>query len=79
MDALKSLVQPLVGVGGGSSMVDGVKLVVLGGTVETARRMASSGWRVTHCAFSPPDVAHTTPAGITSLIVRRFAHPPVVM
>lgn len=25
-------------------MVDGVKLVVLGGTVETARRMASSGW-----------------------------------
>ncbi|OSX65809.1 hypothetical protein POSPLADRAFT_1072783 [Postia placenta MAD-698-R-SB12] len=44
MDALKSLVQPLVGAGGGSSMVDGVKLVVLGGTVETARRMASSGW-----------------------------------
>ncbi|KAF9653209.1 P-loop containing nucleoside triphosphate hydrolase protein [Thelephora ganbajun] len=44
MDALKSLVQPLVGGGGGSSMVDGVKLVVLGGTVETARRMASSGW-----------------------------------
>lgn len=27
-------------------MVDGVKLVVLGGTVETARRMASSGWYV---------------------------------
>lgn len=25
-------------------MIDGVKLVVLGGTVETARRMASSGW-----------------------------------
>jgi len=44
MDAIKSLVQPLVGGGGGSSMVDGVKLVVLGGTVETARRMASSGW-----------------------------------
>ncbi|OBZ70965.1 putative mitochondrial chaperone BCS1-B [Grifola frondosa] len=44
MDALKSLVQPLVGGGGGSSMIDGVKLVVLGGTVETARRMASSGW-----------------------------------
>ena len=44
MDVLKSLVQPLVGGGGGSSMVDGVKLVVLGGTVETARRMASSGW-----------------------------------
>ncbi|KAH9949103.1 P-loop containing nucleoside triphosphate hydrolase protein [Amylocystis lapponica] len=44
MDALKSLVQPLVGGVGGSSMIDGVKLVVLGGTVETARRMASSGW-----------------------------------
>ncbi|KAL6303511.1 P-loop containing nucleoside triphosphate hydrolase protein [Sparassis latifolia] len=46
MDALKSLVQPLVGAGGGSSVIDGVKLVVLGGTVETARRMASSGWYV---------------------------------
>ncbi|KAI0745611.1 hypothetical protein C8Q76DRAFT_34689 [Earliella scabrosa] len=44
MDALKSLVQPLVGGGGGSSMIDGMKLVVLGGTVETARRVASSGW-----------------------------------
>ena len=44
MDALKSLVQPLVGASGGSSMIDGMKLVVLGGTVETARRMASSGW-----------------------------------
>ncbi|PCH35982.1 nucleoside triphosphate hydrolase protein [Wolfiporia cocos MD-104 SS10] len=44
MDAFKSLVQPLVGGGGGSSMIDGMKLVVLGGTVETARRMASSGW-----------------------------------
>ncbi|TFY65257.1 hypothetical protein EVJ58_g2087 [Rhodofomes roseus] len=43
MDALKSLVQPLVG-GGGGSVIDGMKLVVLGGTVETARRMASSGW-----------------------------------
>ena len=44
MDALKSLVQPLVGGVGGSSVVDGMKLVVLGGTVETARRLASSGW-----------------------------------
>ncbi|KAM5533749.1 hypothetical protein V8D89_012622 [Ganoderma adspersum] len=44
MDALRSLVQPLVGGGGGSSMIDGMKLVVLGGTVETARRVASSGW-----------------------------------
>lgn len=25
-------------------MIDGMKLVVLGGTVETARRVASSGW-----------------------------------
>ena len=48
MDALRSLVQPLVGGGGGSSMIDGMKLVVLGGTVETARRVASSGW------YAPP-------------------------
>lgn len=27
-------------------MIDGMKLVVLGGTVETARRVASSGWYV---------------------------------
>lgn len=27
-------------------MIDGMKLVVLGGTVETARRMASTGWYV---------------------------------
>ncbi|KIM69685.1 hypothetical protein SCLCIDRAFT_720322 [Scleroderma citrinum Foug A] len=45
MDVLKSLVQPLVGGGaGGSSVVDGMKLVVLGGTVETARRVSSSAW-----------------------------------
>ncbi|KAK6996860.1 P-loop containing nucleoside triphosphate hydrolase protein [Favolaschia claudopus] len=41
MDALKSLVQPFVS---GGSMVDGMKLVVIGGTVETARRMSSSAW-----------------------------------
>ncbi|KAF7358110.1 hypothetical protein MVEN_00859100 [Mycena venus] len=41
MDALRSLVQPLVN---GSSMVDGMKLVVIGGTVETARRVSSSAW-----------------------------------
>ncbi|KAL0069943.1 hypothetical protein AAF712_002838 [Marasmius tenuissimus] len=40
MDAIKSLVQPLVGGGGG--VIDGMKLVVLGGTVETARRVSSS-------------------------------------
>ncbi|KAG1715627.1 hypothetical protein ID866_1551 [Astraeus odoratus] len=44
MDALKSLVQPLVGGAGGSSVIDGMKLVVLGGTVETARRVSSSAW-----------------------------------
>ncbi|TDL21625.1 hypothetical protein BD410DRAFT_804019 [Rickenella mellea] len=43
MDALKSLVQPLVG-GSSSSLIDGAKLVVLGGTVETARRVSSSAW-----------------------------------
>jgi chaperone BCS1 len=42
MDALKSLVQPLMG--GSSSVVDGMKLVVLGGTVETARRVSSTAW-----------------------------------
>ncbi|KAF5331372.1 hypothetical protein D9611_011898 [Ephemerocybe angulata] len=41
MDTLKSFMQPLMG---GSSMVDGMKLVVLGGTVETARRVSSSAW-----------------------------------
>ncbi|KAI6021514.1 P-loop containing nucleoside triphosphate hydrolase protein [Pisolithus microcarpus] len=37
MDALKSLVQPLVGGAGGSSVIDGMKLV-------TARRVSSSAW-----------------------------------
>ncbi|KAI0314189.1 P-loop containing nucleoside triphosphate hydrolase protein [Amylostereum chailletii] len=44
MDALKSLVQPLVGGAAGNSVIDGMKLVMLGGTVETARRMSSSAW-----------------------------------
>ncbi|KAH9484752.1 putative mitochondrial chaperone BCS1-B [Psilocybe cubensis] len=44
MDAFKSLIQPLVGGHGGSSVIDGMKLVVLGGTVETARRVSSSAW-----------------------------------
>ena len=44
MDIVKSLVQPLIGGGASNSMIDGVKLVVLGGTVETARRMSSSAW-----------------------------------
>jgi hypothetical protein len=42
MEALKSLVQPLVGNVASNSVVDGMKLVVLGGTVETARRISSS-------------------------------------
>jgi chaperone BCS1 len=41
MDALRSLVQPLVN---SSSVVDGMKLVVISGTVEIARRMSSSAW-----------------------------------
>ncbi|KDQ27294.1 hypothetical protein PLEOSDRAFT_1064650 [Pleurotus ostreatus PC15] len=46
MDALKFLVQPLVGgaLGGSSSIVDGMKFVVIGGTVETARRVSSNAW-----------------------------------
>ncbi len=33
-------------------MIDGMKLVVLGGTVETARRVASSGWYVLRCLLA---------------------------
>lgn len=44
MDMLKGLIQPLLGGGASNSMIDGAKLVVLGGTVETARRMSSSAW-----------------------------------
>lgn len=47
MDVFKSLIQPLVGGTAGSSVVDGMKLVVLGGTVETARRVSSSAWYLT--------------------------------
>ena len=43
MDLFKSLVTPFAG---SSGMVDGMKLVVLGGTVETARRISSSAWCV---------------------------------
>lgn len=46
MEALKSLVQPFVGNVASNSVVDGMKLVVLGGTVETARRVSSSAWFV---------------------------------
>ncbi|KAI0043678.1 P-loop containing nucleoside triphosphate hydrolase protein [Auriscalpium vulgare] len=46
MDALKSLVQPFLGNVAGNSAVDAMKLVVLGGTVETARRVSSSAWYV---------------------------------
>ncbi len=52
MDTLKSLVQPLVTGYGSSSLVDGMKLVVLGGTVETARRVSSSAWsHFVNCEF----------------------------
>lgn len=37
MDTVKSLVQPLTQSTVGSGMLDAAKLVVLGGTVETAR------------------------------------------
>ncbi|KAJ3891030.1 P-loop containing nucleoside triphosphate hydrolase protein, partial [Lentinula edodes] len=48
MDAIRSLVQPLVGPSTASSagMIDGMKLVVLGGTVATARKMGSRAWLV---------------------------------
>ncbi|EJD42258.1 P-loop containing nucleoside triphosphate hydrolase protein [Auricularia subglabra TFB-10046 SS5] len=41
MDLFKSLVTPFAG---SSGLVDGMKLVVLGGAVETARRISSSAW-----------------------------------
>lgn len=72
MDALKSLVQPLVGGAGGSSVIDGMKLVVLGGTVETARRVSSSAWYVpilSH-APTPPTDPHWLSKGLTLLTVR---------
>ncbi|KAJ3917942.1 P-loop containing nucleoside triphosphate hydrolase protein, partial [Lentinula edodes] len=48
MDTIRSLVQPLVGPSTASSagMIDGMKLVVLGGTVATARKMGSRAWLV---------------------------------
>lgn len=47
MDTFRSLVQPLVGQSASSAgMIDGMKLVVLGGTVETARRMGGRAWSV---------------------------------
>ena len=54
MDALKSLVAPLVGGAASNGMVDGMKLVVLGGTVETARRISSSAWSVVPLKHSHP-------------------------
>jgi len=42
--AVSSLVSPFVGGGSSNGMMDGMKLVVLGGTVETARRVSSSAW-----------------------------------
>lgn len=67
MDAIKSLVQPLVGGVGGSSMLDGMKLVMLGGTVETARRVSSSAWFVVF----PPDLVHISQLIVSSIIFIR--------
>jgi len=58
MDVFKSLIQPIVGGGGGSSVVDGVKLVMLGGTVETARRVSSSAWSVLSFLENIPSDLH---------------------
>ena len=77
MDVLKSLVQPLVGGAGGSSVVDGMKLVVLGGTVETARRVSSSAWCVCRCtpflscslSSSPGPTLSTVSSPFPSLII----------
>jgi mitochondrial chaperone BCS1 len=66
MDALKSLVQPLVGGAGGSSMVDGMKLVLLGGTVETARRVSSSAWYVFSSSFLPNSGPYSSLVGLIS-------------
>ncbi|PVG02471.1 P-loop containing nucleoside triphosphate hydrolase protein [Serendipita vermifera] len=44
METFKSLLQPLQSSAVGSGVLDATKLVILGGTVETARRAASSGW-----------------------------------
>jgi hypothetical protein len=44
MDSLKSLLSPLSGSVASSGMLDGAKLIILGGTVETARRVSSSAW-----------------------------------
>ena len=75
MDALKSLVQPLVGGAGGSSVIDGMKLVVLGGTVETARRASSSAWYVlTHLSSTP--LADHSPKGLISSIVSGLNQTP---
>lgn len=44
MDTFKSLLSPLSGSLASSGMLDGAKLIILGGTVETARRVSSSAW-----------------------------------
>ena len=44
---------------GGSGVVDTMKLVVLGGTVETARRVSSSAWTsFVNCSSSTPPDRH---------------------
>lgn len=61
MDVLKSVLGPL----GGSGLVDTMKLVVLGGTVETARRVSSSAWTsFVNCSSQPtfPHINVTLPS-----------------
>ncbi|CAE6416526.1 unnamed protein product [Rhizoctonia solani] len=60
--AVSSLVSPFVG-GSSGGVVDGMKLVVLGGTVETARRVSSSAWNsfVNNPDSGPENIADFIP------------------
>ncbi|KAJ7727489.1 hypothetical protein B0H16DRAFT_1894448 [Mycena metata] len=78
MDTLPPLVQPLV--------IDGIKLVVLGGTVETARRVSSPAWNHfinyvrTRLPFRIPPIYHpiTSFRSYTSAFPFRFANTRAV-
>lgn len=61
MDAFKSLVSPLIGTAASNSVIDGMKLVVLGGAVETARRVSGSAWYVFVQLYSSCLVSHAHP------------------
>ncbi len=49
MEALKSLMQPLSSSAVGSGVLDATKLVILGGTVETAREYLSLIYQLDEC------------------------------